>query len=120
MSAMMPIMRKAEALLARVSGSDSPEEQRTCGVIFAKLFLEKKLFMVAELPSEVQPPWQAPPEPAYAYRPPAATYGDRPARARTIYAKHKGKCRDCGAWIYAGESCVWLKDTGIWHPECAP
>jgi hypothetical protein len=114
MSAMMPVLRKAEALLARVEGSDSKEEQRTCGVIFAKLFIEKKLYMVAELPREAPtsaPPWRAQ-KPDY--------HCDDAPRPRTIVTKFDCICLDCGSEIYMGDRCVWLKGKGCWHPECAP
>ena len=113
-----PIVRKVQGLIA-LTRSDRIEEARTSALIACRL-IEKHNLIVSDTPVPAEPRPYVPPEPTYSYRPPAATYSDRPARPRTIYAKHNGKCRDCGAWIYAGESCVWLKDTGIWHPECSP
>ena len=110
MSGCIPLIQKGEALLARVLGSDSKEEQRTCGVIFAKLFIEGKLFMVAELPREVPPP--PPWRPSYAE--------PEESRAKVITAKFDSACKDCRSEIYAGETCIWIKGQGVWHRECAP
>ena len=124
MSALIPVMQKYEALLARAVGSDSAEERRTCATIIVKLINEQKVFVVAELPREA-PTYTSPWRPTYradsAEAPWRPTYrtSDAP-KPRTIVSKFDSTCLDCHTEIYAGEECVWVKGRGCWHTWCTP
>lgn len=38
---------------------------------------------------------------------------------RTIQLKFAGKCVECGKPVAVGSQVLWLKGSGIKHPECA-
>ncbi len=113
-----PLVKKVQGLIA-LAASDHLEEARTSAYLACRLIRDRGLHVVAELPRVAPPPPPPPPPPWQAPRKPDYHCSDAP-KPRTITSRYDSVCRDCGAQILIGDSVIWIRGRGVWHPECAP